>query len=380
MPKIFSSLLLFSLSFNLYAKIDFDALYENAEFLSEAQAPIPESSPKKMASQPKNHSRNHFGINAEALILNSGLNNLEYGDQVNYANIIENHKLYSLPRNYNVGVRGDLEAIFHAMDWGLKAQGFHYGSKNSQTLKGQGVAGNFLFLTYSSDLNSTDPLNAPLSFNSGIPYGSLINARSKGEYLINLNMGDLIFTKKLVNQKHFVFALDAGARYMNINQQLNVYNYAIGSSLTNNIKNQDKLSAWGLIMRAHNMFYFFKGFALDLSIAGACVYGAQKMQTSAVGNTISFENFDFTFGNTFNQYNHKVQTMVEFEAKLSYEKCFFDDAFCFQISAGYFLMDIFNSFDGIKVSYAALGGVETNARYQADTVLQGATAGLGIKF
>jgi hypothetical protein len=104
------------------------------------------------------------------------------------------------------------------------------------------------------------------------------------------------------------------------------------------------------------------------------------MKSSAIGNTETFENFDFTYGDTFIQYNHKVQTMVEFEAKLSYEKCFFDEAFCFQISAGYFLMDIFNSFDGIKVSYAALAGIETNTRFQADTVLQGATAGLGLKF
>jgi hypothetical protein len=72
--------------------------------------------------------------------------------------------------------------------------------------------------------------------------------------------------------------------------------------------------------------------------------------------------------------------VIEFEAKLGYQVNFFEDSVALVLSAGYFLMDLINGFEGVKVSYAELLHVQTTSRYSADTVLQGASAGLGLKF
>jgi hypothetical protein len=376
--KIFTSFLM--LSTCAFSGINDDIFYDDNDFIisaqgSDLQSPYQEKTPLKSAAKAPaptqkkvKKNANHFMLQGEAMILNAGLNNLEYGDTVEFLNQVETHNLASCPRPYNVGLRIMAAAHLHALDWDLQADVFHYGNKSKQTLNKK--ANNLLYLTYSSDINNSEPQNVAGGYQTG-------------QYQINLNIADLLLSKKVLFQKHYAFVLDTGFRFLNIKQRLNVTNSTTDSVLSlntydNNIRNTDGLNAYGLMLKIHNQFFFTKQLCLDLSGAISCVYGQQKMTNTAIDNKLDL--FDLFYGASFTQYNHKVLPVIEFEAKLGYQVNFFEDSVALVLSAGYFLMDLINGFEGVKVSYAELLHVQTTSRYSADTVLQGASAGLGLKF
>lgn len=327
------------------------------------------SSKTQSASKPRH---NHYYLGAEALIFNSGLNNLEFGDRVDFANDIESHHLGSLPRPYNVGVRGWLGANFGNIGWGLLASGLHFSNYQSKTYHASNNPADYLlYLTYSSNLNPAKP-----QISSG---GS-----QEGSYGVNLNIGDFLMTKSFMSQKHYEFMMDTGFRYVNLHQRFNVVNSNINpGTLVNAIKNSEKLSAYGLLLRLHNKFLFTKRFYIDLQAAGSLVYGQQLMKNSAIDG-VSAGLLDPFIGSSFKQYNKKIQPIIEFEAKFGYQHSFFNDKFAFKITGGYYVMDFINGFDGIKIAYTQLldidNEVQTTSRFSADTVIQGATAGLEFTF
>lgn len=377
MRHFLSSVLVLSISSICADSLDdLDDLFHEFDMIvdvpasSSLQSTIPSASPKNTAVKPKKTQPSYGYISSDVLVLNYGYNSLEFGDTVYSSSKVLSHHLSALPRPYNVGVRGDLGVDFGHIGWGLKASGFHYSNSASKTLNDQ--SGSTIFLTYSSNYNPESPASLP-------------GGKQKGQSTINLNMGDLVMTKTFFTDRHFKFGIDAGFRYVNLHQKLNVYNsntdplvaFLVGQ---NNIKNSDQLSAYGLLLKIHNKFYFTKRFSLDLQGAISGVYGEDILKNKAEGFPV-LTSAAYR-GSSFKLYNHKVMPIVEFEAQFAYEHSFFDDTFSFKIKAGYLLMDLINAFNGIKVAYVpeTAAQVETTSRFCADTFLQGATAGLELRF
>lgn len=311
--------------------------------------------------------KNLVSFDGEALILNAALSHQEFADRVFDVNQVQTHRVSSLPSGYNVGVRGSFGFYVRDIDWNIQAVGFHFHDSKSQS-QSRGTSDSFIFYpTYSSNLNS-DPTTTAL-------YDKI-----KGRFEINLNMGDLILSKNLVMQKHFGMSLDAGFRYYHNTQQFVISNLdpevivALGE---NKIQYSDTLGAYGLVFRAHNYFKFTKSFFVDLSLAGSGVYGEEKMENLAASNPLTPVS---VAGTSFTQYNPKILPIIEFEAKFSYAQKTKDESLSYEITAGYFLMDLVNSFSGIKIAFDGNSAVQTTSRFTSDTLLQGATVGAKLSF
>jgi Legionella pneumophila major outer membrane protein precursor len=371
---IFTSIL--SVSKMCADSFDDDEFLDQYDYLSyvssspQKTTPAITSTTSSISQSRKTH--NHFYLKAEALVMNSGVNQLEFGDRVVLSNGVESHYLSSLPRPYNLGFRGTIGAELNGVGWGIKAQGLHFSNYQKKTLQASDTEQYLLYLTYSSNLNDYPPQVLP-------------GGRQKGSYRVNLNIADLVMDVSVVKKKHYELIFDAGARYLNLHQRLNVVNsniYTVFEDLTgpNIILNSDKISGFGMVVRAHNTFYFTRQFSLDLQGAFSAVYGSEKISNSAIGDPLY--NVDKYYGSSFSQYDKEVLPILEFEAQFGYEQSFYDDAFSFNVTLGYFLMDIINGFNGIKIGYTDIQSqeVESTVRFSGDTVLQGLTAGLGFKF